>query len=137
MKLPSYRRIFKTDYAEDYQELVEKLAVSINNGFDSLYDALNKKLTFGENISSTIAEITVTVEPSGAPIKKGTQFKLDGSQNNIQGLIVINCYEEKTGASPPGAPFISFIKNENNILINKISGLTPNVSYIIKVLTIT
>jgi hypothetical protein len=137
MKLPSYRRLFKTDYAEDYQELVEKLAVSINYGFDTLYDALNKKLTFSENISSTIAEITVSVDNNGEPIKKNTQFKLDSSQTNIQGLVVINCYEEKTGEGPIFAPFVSFTKNENNILIKKITGLKPNVSYVIKVLTIT
>lgn len=137
MKLPSYRRIFKTDYAEDYQELVEKLAVSINYGFDTLYDALNKKLTFSENISSTIAEIIVTVGPDGVPLKTSTQFKLDESQKSIQGLVIINCYEEKTNEGPVLAPFISFIKNENNILIKKITGLKPNVSYVIKVLTIT
>lgn len=137
MKLPSFRRLFKTDYAEDYQELVEKLAVSINNGFDTLYDALNKKLTFNDNISSTIAEITVTVTADGTPTKKQTQFKLDASQTNIQGLVVINCFEEKTGNPPPSTPFIAYSRNENNILINKIKGLTPNVSYVIRVLTIS
>jgi hypothetical protein len=137
MKLPSYRRIIKTDYAEDYQELVEKLAVSVNNGFDTLYDALNKKLTFSENISSTMTDILVSVETDGAPIKKQTQFKLDVSQKSIQGLLVINCYEEKTGDPPLSAPFISFVKNENNILIKKITGLKANTSYVIKVLTIT
>lgn len=102
-----------------------------------MYDALNKKLTFSENISSTIAEIIVTVDNTGAPIKTTTQFKLDDSQKSIQGLVVINCYEEKTNDGPILAPFISFIKNENNILIKKITGLRPNVSYVIKVLTIT
>lgn len=137
MKLPSFRRLFKTDYAEDYQELVEKLAVSINNGFDTLYDALNKKLTFNDNISSTIAEITVTVTADGTPTKKQTQFKLDASQTNIQGLVIINCFEEKSGNPPPIAPFIAYSRNENNILINNIRGLTPNVSYVIRVLTIS
>lgn len=102
-----------------------------------MYDALNKKLTFSENISSTIAEITVTVGVNGEPIKTATQFRLDDSQKSIQGLVIINCYEANTSAGPIGAPFISFIRNENNILIKKITGLKPNVSYVIKVLTIT
>lgn len=136
MKLPNYRRIFKTDYDQEYQDLVDKLAVSINYGFDSVYEALNKKLTFSENISCTIAEFSVTVDSTGEP-KKKTQFKLDENQTTIQGLIVINCYEERTGNPPSYTPFISFIKNENNVLIKNIKGLTFDKSYIIKVLAIS
>jgi len=137
MKLPSYRRIFKTDYAEDYQELVEKLAVSINNGFDTVYDALNKKLTFGDNIACTIAEFTVSVDASGNPTKKNVQFKLGENQTSIQGLMVIDCYTEGDELPPPSAPFISFVKNEGNVLIKNIKGLTLNTSYVIKVLAIS
>jgi hypothetical protein len=136
MKLPSYRRIIKTDYSDDYQALVEKLAVSINNGFDTIYEALNKKLNFTDNISSTISQFTVTVDESGVPSKK-TQFKLDKNQETVSGLIVIDCYQEKnTTIPPPSAVFVNFVKSENNILINNIKGLTENTSYVIKVLAI-
>lgn len=136
MKLPSYRRLFKTDYAEEYQELVDKMAVSINNGFDTLYDALNNKLTFTDNILSTITEFTISVDSSGVPIKKNTQFKLSSNQTTLQGLLVIDCYEEKTGNPPPSAPFVSFTKNENSIIITNVRGLTPSTNYTIKVLAI-
>jgi len=136
IKLPSYRRIFKTDYAEDYQPLVEKLAVSINYGFDTLYDALNKKLTFADNIASTIAQFTVTVDEDGVPLKK-TQFKLNDAQSNVEGLIVLDCYGEKDSKLlPTGGIFINFIKNENYIIINNIKGLQSGKSYIIKILSI-
>jgi hypothetical protein len=138
MKLPSYRRIFKTDYSEDYQPLVEELAVSINYGFDTLYDALNKKLTFDENIQSTISEITVTVDNNGAPLKKNTQFKLTENQKAVQGLIVIDAYETKNTDNPPNSGvFVSFVKNENYILLKNIKGLTPGVSYTLKILAIS
>lgn len=137
MKLPSYRRIFKTDYAEDYQELVDKLAVSINYGFDTVYDALNKNLTFDDNIACTIASFTVTVDIYGVPVKKNTQFKLSEKQKSIQGLIVIDCYEEKKNLPPPSAPFITFLKSENNVLIKNIKGLTADTSYVIKVLALS
>ena len=136
-KIPNYRRIFKTDYAEDYQELVDKLAVSINYGFDVVYDALNKKLTFDDNIACTIAEFTVSVDIDGKPLKSNTQFKLGENQTSIQGLIVIDCYEEKTDNPPPSAPFVTFVKNEKNVLIKNIKGLTANTSYVIKVLAIS
>jgi hypothetical protein len=137
MKLPSYRRIFKTDYAEDYQALVEKLAVSINYGFDTLYDALNQKLNFQDNIASTIADFDVTVDSSGKPRQK-TQFKLSGSQTSVQGLIVLNCYGAKDSTVlPTGGIFISFNKNENYININYIKGLQTDIQYTIKVLAIS
>lgn len=135
MKLPSYRRIFKTDYSNDYQELVEKLAVSINNGFDTLYDALNKKLNFADNINSTIAEFTVKVKEDGKPTKV-TQFKLDTNQTSVQGVIVISCYDEDSNP-PPSAVFVGFTKNESSVNINYIKGLTANITYTIKVLAIS
>ena len=136
MKLPSYRRLFKTDYVEEYQELVDKMAVSINNGFDTLYDALNNKLTFTDNILSTIQEISISVDSNGVPIKKNLQFGLATGQTTIQGLIVIDCYEEKTNNPPLSAPFVSFIKSENKITITNVKGLTPSTNYTIKVLAI-
>jgi hypothetical protein len=138
MKLPSYRRIFKTDYSDEYQALVEDLAVSINYGFDTLYDALNKKLTFQDNIESTISDITVTVDENGVPLKRNTQFKLSENQTTVQGLMVLDAYETKnTDSPPPSAVFVSFIKNENFVLIKNIRGLTPGVSYTLKVLAIS
>lgn len=136
MKLPSYRRILKTDYAEEYQALVEKMAVSINSGFDSLYDALNKKLTFNDNIISTYAELNVVVDVDGVP-QNGTVFKLDASQTSIRGLIVLDCYTLKTPNNPPNsAPFVSFGKSENSVILRRITGLTPDVIYTIKLLAI-
>lgn len=137
MKLPSYRRIIKTDYAEEYQLLVEKLAVSINYGFDTLYDALNQKLNFEDNISSTIAEFGVTVDSNGKPLQK-TQFKLKASQTTVQGLIVLNCFGAKNASIlPSGGIFVSFEKSENFVNINNIKGLIPNIEYTIKLLAIS
>lgn len=137
MKLPSYRRIYKTDYAEDYQALVEKLAVSINYGFDTLYDALNQKLNFQDNIASTITDFTVKVDENGKPTQK-TQFKLNSSQSTVQGIIVLNCYgANNPDILPTSGVFISFEKNEKLVNINNIKGLLPNVLYYIKLLAIS
>ena len=137
MKLPSYRRIFKNDYAEEYEALVEKLAVSINYGFDTLYDALNQRLNFEDNIASTIAEFAVTVDANGRPTQK-TQFKLKSAQTVVQGIVVLDCYGARdAGVLPQGGIFVSFEKNENFVNINNIKGLIPNVSYTIKLLAIS
>ena len=137
MKLPSYRRIFKTDYAEEYQALVDKLAVSVNYGFDTLYDALNQKLTFQDNFLSTIAEFNVAVDNKGKPTQV-TQFKLTTSQTSIQGLLVLSC----VGANNPNdltisGVFVSFTKSENLVNINNIKGLIPGTLYTLKVLALS
>ena len=53
MKLPSFRRILEQDYKPDDQDLVKTLASSLNYGIEVLYDALNGKLTFRDNIASS------------------------------------------------------------------------------------
>ena len=89
MLLAGYRRINKTDYAPDNQDLVEQLATSINYGFDTLFEALNGKLDFKNNFASTITEFTVSVDSDGVPLQK-TQFKLKDGQMNVEGLVVLN-----------------------------------------------
>lgn len=137
MKIPSYRRLFKTDYKEEWQPLVEKLSVSINNAFDTIYNALNKNITFADNITSTIAEFDVTVDVNGKPTQN-TQFKLDASQTSVQGLIVIDCYgTQDSTLIPDSGVFINFDKNQNFIIINKIKGLAKNTQFHLKVLMIS
>jgi len=137
MKLPSYRRIYKTDYAEEYQALVEKLAVSINYGFDTLYDALNQKLNFQDNFSATISEFSVTVDGSGKPTQK-TQFKLNSGQTSVQGVMVLNCYGTKDNTIlPESGIFVSFEKSENFVNIINIKGLITNIPYTIKLLALS
>lgn len=113
------------------------MAVSINYGFDTLYDALNQKLTFQDNFLSTIAEFRVAVDVNGKPTQT-TQFKLTSTQTSIQGLIVLGC----TGANDPNALptsgiFVSFTKSENFVNINNIKGLVPGTLYNLKVLALS
>ena len=137
MKLPSYRRILRTDYAQEYQALVDKLAVSINYGFDTLYDALNQKLTFQDNISSTIATFNVAVDANGKPLQL-TQFKLNSTQNSVQGIVALNCYGyNDPSILPSSGIFISFNRIENIVNVNYIKGLLPNVQYTINVLALS
>ena len=132
MLLAGYRRINKTDYAPDNQDLVEQLATSINYGFDTLFEALNGKLDFKNNFASTITEFTVSVDSDGVPLQK-TQFKLKDGQMNVEGLVVLNVSGNEY---PTGGVFISFTKQVNFININNIKGLEPEISYTIKVLAL-
>jgi len=136
-KLASFRRIIKTDYAEEYQALVEQLATSINNGFDTVFNALNGKLNFSDNIAATITEFKVAVNADGRPLQK-TQFKLNDNQTTVTGLLVLNTQ----GATDPSlyatsGLSISYTISGGNVIINNIKGLETDKSYLIRVLALS
>lgn len=135
-KLSSYRRIVKNDYQDEYKPLVDQLSVSINNGFDTLFNALNGKLNFYDNIASTITEIRVSVDSNGFPLQR-TQFKLSGNQTNIEGILVlkISGYNNPT-LYPTSGLGISYTSDNGLVTITNIKGLETNKIYSIKLLTI-
>lgn len=136
-KLAGYRRLIKTDFAKDYQPLIEQLGVSINNGFDTIFNALNGKLNFADNILSTIAEFKVTVNADGTP-QQTTQFKLDKNQPNLIGLLVLSI----SGADDPSLRAtsglaIAYSPNNGTVTINNIKGLEAGKAYNVKVLALS
>lgn len=136
-KLSSYRRLIKTDYAQEYQPLIEQLGVSINNGFDTVFNALNGKLNFADNIASTITEFKVTVTSDGTP-QQTTQFRLGNNQTNLIGLLVLNV----SGADNPSLRAtsglaIAYTPNNGIVTINNIKGLETGKAYLVKVLAIS
>ena len=131
MKLPSFRRLIRTDFKQEFQALVDQLSVSINIGIENLYDALNRKLTLRDNIACTVKEIDVKVDASGTPTAT-TLFKMDIS-NRLEGITVLNALniDDSTGY-PTGGIFISWTQTQNGILINNITGLVANQTYRLK-----
>ncbi len=132
-KLSSYRRLFGQDYPEQ-EELIDKIGVPINASFEELYNALNNRLTFRENINATIQEFTVTVDANGFP-KNNTQFKLSTTQTTVEGLFVINVTGSKDpGLLPAAGVFVSFKRSENFIVIQNVKGLQADKQYTVKVI---
>lgn len=131
MKLPSFRRIFKTDYTQEFQNLVEKMAISINYGFEVLYDALNKKISLNDNIYCTVKDIEITVDINGVP-KTTTAFSLDINAKII-GIVVLSANNLTNSAIyPSSGVFINFSQNNTNIIIDHITGLQADNNYRLK-----
>lgn len=135
MNLQSYKRIYKQDFQQEDQNLVEKLSYSINSGFDIVYEALNKRLTFDDNFNSNIVTFNVTVNATGVPTLNGV-FRTSVS-GSITGLVVIKAVNQTNNKIyPTSSPFISFTQNSSNVTINNITGLQAANSYQITVLII-
>jgi len=131
-KLPSFRRLYEQDYPPESQELIRQLAVSINAGFEQLYDLLNGKLTIEDNLASKVKTIQVMVNSSGVPTSKVSIKK--ATTDRISGLIVVRVDNLTNSTTyPTSGVFITFTEATDTILVNHITGLVANNLYQINV----
>lgn len=128
MKLPSFKRLYSSDFAANFKQLVDKLGSVLNYGIEVLYDALNNGLTFEDNFLGTFTTITLTVDATGAPTNTAT-ITLDQA-NQVDGVIVLAAANQANSTVyPTGAPFVSGTQSGTSYTINNVTGLQANTSY--------
>jgi hypothetical protein len=131
MKLPNFRRIIASDYDQKYKDLVETLAVSINQGMDSVYDALNKKITLKNNVLCTTKDVVLQVDQTGKPIQ-AAGIKLDFT--NKASVLFVGKAENLTNLNVyPTGVFVSWTQASDFIQINNVSGLQVGASYRLRI----
>ena len=134
MKFPSFKRIVKTDFEAEDQNLVEKLSLPINSGFSNLYKALEGNLNLRDNVACVIKDVDVIVDATGIPTTK-TGMSLDDTTQRVDGITVIRVDNLNTATIyPDTAPFISFQQSEKTILFNHITGLQAGYNWRIRVI---
>lgn len=132
MKLPSFRRLFSSDFPAQFKQLIDTLSVSLNNGIEVLYEALNNQITLRDNISCTVKDITLAVNANGVPTQNSS-IKLN-TTNKVEGCVVISAINQTNSATyPSSGVFISFTQNSNTLIINNIAGLQPGQQYTLRV----
>jgi hypothetical protein len=132
VKLPSFKRLISTDYPKEFKQLIDLIAVSLNNGIEVLYQTLNNQITLRDNIKCTIKDITLSVDSSGKPINTisillNTSTKVEGSQ------IILALNQVNSSVYVTSNPFITGSQNGNSFIINNISGLQANQQYLLRV----
>ncbi len=131
-RLPSFRRVFLSDYSEEEQPLVSKLSQTINQGLETLFDALNKKISLGDNILCTVKDVVIQVDSSGTP-QNATSFQLDIT-GTIVGCVVLKAENlTNTAVYPTSSPFISYTQTQNGIRIDHVTGLQSNNQYRLRI----
>lgn len=134
-KLPSWKRIIEQDYPQKYQDLIQQISIPLNYGIEVLYNLLNGKLTFKDNIASTIKELDVQVDSSGKPLTTTTIKKT--SSDKIEGIIVVRAQNLTNSTTyPTTGIFISYTETTDSIIINNITGLQANNFYRINVIAL-
>ena len=133
MKLPNCKRLYDQEYQQEFKGLVGQLAVSINSGFEVLYEALNKKVSLRDNIACTVRDVNVVVDATGNP-KNRTTFSLDSNSVVVDGCQVIRATNNtNSNTYPSNAVFISFTQTNSGVEINNVTGLQQNQQYTLRI----
>lgn len=132
MKLQSFKRINKNDYSEDEKSLVNKLSSSLNIGIETLYLALNKRLTRRDNMVATERDITIIVDSNGVPTST-VFFELDFSTRALG--LVIERVDNLTNSSafPTSGVFATWSQIGTKITIQHVTGLRAGHKYTVRV----
>jgi hypothetical protein len=135
MKLPSLKRLFKRDFRPEYAEIVDAMSDIMNSNLEVVYEALNRKLTFTDNITSVIRELQVNTDQNGK-ITNPASFTLDNFFF-IEGLIVVKVTNLTNSVGyPNGGVFASYDQAGKVITVNNITGLPANSRLLIKIITL-
>lgn len=133
MRLPTFRKLNKNDYIGTYQDLVERLAFTLNLDIEAIYTALQGRLTFADNFAGTVVNFSITTDTTGKPLNPVT-IKLT-SQNTVTGTQVINAVTNPKGTSfPTGTPFCTFEQTSDSLKIINCQGLPANIPFNIQLL---
>lgn len=134
-KIPDLKRISKEDFPAEYQQLIDKLAFPLNSHMEQVRNLFNKGIDF-ENLTQELITLKVQTNEKSIPNTRLT-FKTT-LRNKLRGIVVISAVITSDNTSYPTAqPFISFSQNLNIVTINNISGLAPETSYELLLLTIS
>jgi hypothetical protein len=136
--LPPVKRISKEDLPEA-PPWTEKLIYPINLFFDSVYRALNGKLTVPENILAEIREINFQVRSDydGSDTDKwdvlSFQSRLGNRARGLQVFQLLRVVDSSAFTPIASGVFVDWEDENRNIKINYITGLTAGGKYLLRV----
>lgn len=133
MKLPSIKKILRED-VKGAPAWINAIIDPINSFMDAVYQTLNKNVTFTENISSNVRQITVRTS-STYPVMDQIQFPT-GLKTRAFGVIVTQAYEKTTYIPATGPVYVSWVDVNGNVVISGITGLQASKVYIITLLIV-
>lgn len=127
MKLNNATQIKSEDYDNEYNDLIDQLAETLNPFMQEVFELSDERIDF-ENRVEVFKVITVTVDSNGKPTLND---KINCEKTNVRGFQVVRAYNLTTLSNfPTSQPFISFTQQAGTtVRIDHISGLVPNNKY--------
>lgn len=138
-KISNVKRLIKEDFPQKDQELIDKLAYTLNPFLDQVTAAFNKGINIDnlsrEIITATVVNVTgdgsynVNGVATGGDINPSVQIK-SKLAGKIIGINVINSVNSTNPNSYPiNAIGLSWTAEKNIITINKITGIQDGEKY--------
>lgn len=134
-KIEAPKRVRAEDYDKEDRNLINRIAPSINDFQEAVYQQLNGRLDF-DNFAQKIIDVDIITDNTGLlvgrpQIKTGLNNKIIG----IQCIYAVNLINP--AIYPINQPFISFTINANIITILNVSGLQNNSKYSLRLQLLT
>lgn len=136
-KLPSQKRISREDLSEADSWIV-RLLNPLNSFMESIYYALNRNLTFKDNIQSRVYEFSFSTASDYTSNNTFSEINVSkGFKEKANGVLILQIYEKDKQYDPITESIsIDWIEINQNIRIKFISGLDDSKNYVCRILII-
>lgn len=133
MKLPNFKRLTTNDFEEQDKKFVEQLGFCMNDGFQNLYDALNKKLTIDDNFLGALKDVDVRVDANGTPLV--STFVNTGISVVPKAIMVVKADNQtNSNVYPTATPWITWNATTTGIQIVNVAGIPANNTFKLRIL---
>lgn len=134
-KLPSTKRILKEDIP-DAPGWTTRIIGPLNQLIESVYSALNKNITFRDNIDSQIKELDFQT-PSDYSTKGFNKLQFQRlTRVRAEGVLVLQIFEKESNELVLEPVSIAWSEANNEIRVVYITGLKPDTKYRVSLLVI-
>ena len=134
-RLPVVKKILREDVKEA-PNWIERMLWPINQFFESVFNALDKRLTLVENVRAQIKEITFTTDASYPSVWENIEFPRE-IPAAPQGLFVMQILQDEDNHTPiTTAGHADWLDLNGVITIFHISGLTAGETYTVRFLVV-
>lgn len=133
MRLPPTKKILRED-VKDAPAWISAIIEPFNSFAESVYQTLNRNVTYSENIACFIKEIIYKTS-SGYPVEASIEFanELKVKATGVQLLQALDRATYKA-VEGNGAVYVPWVDSNGVITIGAITGLQASRTYIIRLL---
>lgn len=133
MKLPPSKKILREDL-KDMPKGFEPAIDILNSFMENVYQALNRNITFTENIRAFVKELTYKTSAT-YPVEADMQF-LNELKVKATGLWPIHVVDRSTYLPVAGPVYVPWIEDNGLIVVKAITGLEASKTYSVRLLII-
>lgn len=137
-KLPTIKRILREDLPEA-PPWIDKMLSPMNKFFEDVYNALNRNLSFVDNVTGQTKELTfetLAAYDGTAANWENLEFPRTLKRKPTGLLLMQIIQNEDNHTAIETAPYIDWLDENGTIKIYLITGLTASKSYTVKMLLI-